>query len=169
MKKLTIISSSLNPKSMTFFGLKKVEEIAKEKWFDVSFLDLREQNIPFCDGRKWEEYNDHIHDIWEDLKKADYIVFGTPVYCYSLSGVLKNFIDIFSKSLEDKKFWVFEQAGTKLSYLAASDLQKIVWFECKSQPIFPVVLTDYGDYRDGELADTRSLEKIGDMLNNFKK
>jgi hypothetical protein len=31
MKKLTIISSSLNPKSMTFFGLKKVEEIAKEK------------------------------------------------------------------------------------------------------------------------------------------
>jgi FMN reductase/FAD reductase [NAD(P)H] len=169
MKKLIILSSSLNEWSMTFFGLKKVEELAKEKWFEVSFLDFRKLNLPFCDGRKWEEYDEHVHEIGKQLEQSDYLVFGTPVYCYSLSWVLKNFIDIFSGSMMDKKFWVFEQAGSKLSYLAAADLQKIVWFECKSQPIFPIVLTDYGDYRDGELTDTRSLEKIEDMLSNFEK
>ena len=169
MKNLIIISASLNKDSRTFIWLKKLEKIAIQKWFKTDFLDLRKYKMPFCDGRKIEKYGEQVQNIAKKLDKSNYIVFWTPVYCYSLSGVLKNFIDIFSKNLMDKKFWVFEQAWSKLSYLAGSDLQKIVWFECKSQPIFPVVLTDYSSYENWELTDHKAIEKIGEMLNNFLK
>ena len=169
MKKLIIISSSLNKDSMSFIWLQKVKEIAIEKWFDTDLIDLRKVNMPFCDSRKMEEYSEEIQQIAKKLDETDYIVFWTPVYCYSLSGVLKNFIDIFAKFMTWKKFWVFEQAWTKLSYLAVSDLQKIVWFECESQPIFPVILTDYSSYKNWSLTDIKSIEKIDDMLNNFLK
>lgn len=168
MKKITIISSSLNPSSMSYFGAKKIEEIAKNKSLEVQFIDLRDYDMPLCDARKFDQYPEKLQSIAPILQASDAIIFTMPVYCYSVSGPLKNFLDIFAKDyLYRKRFGILEQAGTKLSYLAAADLHKILAFESEAQPILPIVLTDYSSYADGELTDPRALEKIDILLDTI--
>jgi FMN reductase len=61
----------------------------------TELIDLREYEVEFCRGEPLTYYND---DTWKVVKKvldADFVVFGTPIYQASISGVLKNLLDFF--------------------------------------------------------------------------
>jgi FAD reductase [NAD(P)H] len=99
------ISGSLTPRSKT---LVVIEEVLKSlKLFDHSLqteiLDLREYNMQFCDGRKTLDYNEDTQKVIHKVLEADCFVIGTPIYQGSLSGALKNFIDLLPPDAFRKK------------------------------------------------------------------
>ena len=108
--------------------------------------------------------------MYLQIEKADYIVFGFPVYCYSISGVLKNFIDLFSHAMTNKFFGVCAAAGSSRSYLAVADLHTILSFESKALGIQPSVVVDDSDFKDGVLNDNISvmISKMLDVLSSSK-
>ena len=63
---------------------------------DCQILDLRSFDMQFCDGRKLVDYNLDTQKVFQMINEADGFIIGMPVYCYSVSGPLKNFIDITS-------------------------------------------------------------------------
>ena len=159
MKKVVFISTSLSATSKSALLIHSAAEQLKT----AEVIDLRQLSIPFCDGRKIEDYSKEIQLLFKTIKEADSLVFGFPIYCYSISGVLKNFIDIFSHAMSGKRFGICAAAGSKLSYLAIADLHKIMQFQSNAIGVHPAVVADYTDFEN----DKPSLdiqERIQKML-----
>ena len=95
MGKIVLISSSLSKNSLSAKLIQFTANRLKELGNEIQIIDLREREIPFCDGRKLADYSTGIQDLYKDINSTDSIIFGFPIYCYSISGVLKNFL-IFS-------------------------------------------------------------------------
>ena len=91
MKKVVLISTSLSTTSKSAILIQSAAEQLKK----AEVIDLKQLSIPFCDGRRIEDYSKEIQLLFKKIEEADSLVFGFPIYCYSISGVLKNFIDIF--------------------------------------------------------------------------
>jgi NAD(P)H-dependent FMN reductase len=169
MKKIILIAGSLRENSLSFLLLQKANNILQKKGFTTEIVNLRNEDIPFCDGRSLEEYSKNIQDIYARIESSDYAIFGMPVYCYSISGPLKNFIDIFSHAFTGKCFGVCSAAGSKLSYLATADLMKIMSFESKSLGVQPTVMADFHDFENQEIKNPKIIEKIEEMINALLK
>lgn len=59
---------------------------------DYELIDLRELNILPYDYARTDE-DDDFRQVARKMADADIIVFATPVYWYSMSGLMKTFFD----------------------------------------------------------------------------
>ncbi len=63
---------------------------------------------PIEDKRHAEEgfsiVNDDHDVIIEAILESDVLIFSTPIYWYSTSGLMKNLIDRFSQAIRDQRF-----------------------------------------------------------------
>jgi FMN reductase len=59
---------------------------------ETELIDLGQFNLPFADGRK--SRSEETQRFCERLAKADAVIIGTPEYHGSVSGVLKNALDL---------------------------------------------------------------------------
>ena len=165
MRKVLIIQGSLNPKSKTAIVIREAEKILdSSNGIEFQTLDLRSFNMQFCDGRKLQEYNSDSQKAYDMVDKADGLIIGMPVYCYSVSGPLKNFIDITSSAMEGKAVGIICTTGSSMSYLASADLAKILAYESHVLSIHPVVCSSYVDFRNGRLVSQKGHEKLNNMI-----
>jgi multimeric flavodoxin WrbA len=92
---------------------------------DVEKIYLRDYNVqPIVDQRHaeegFQEINDDYNSIIERILKHDILIFATPIYWYSRSGTMKNFIDRWSQTLRDPKFPDFKtNMSSKQAYVIA--------------------------------------------------
>ena len=166
MRKILIIQGSLNPQSKTAIVTGEAEKILDGlDGIEFQTLDLRSFNMQFCDGRKLQEYNSDTQKAYEMVDKADGLIIGMPVYCFSVSGPLKNFIDITSSAMEGKAVGIICTTGSSMSYLASADLAKILAYESHVLSIQPVVCSSYQDFNDSRLESQKVREKLNKMIN----
>ena len=112
-----IISASLNPKSKS----RKLAHFAKDafngKNKNVDFLDLRDIDLPFCDGTDcYNHKNSKI--VNEKIKAADFILICSPIYNYDLNAAIKNVLELSCSSWENKKVGFICAAGGYSSYMS---------------------------------------------------
>ncbi|MTH53734.1 flavodoxin family protein [Bacillus mangrovi] len=94
--------------------------------------DLNVENIYLKDARikpiedmrhapeGFQDAGDDYHAIISKVLQHDVLVFSTPIYWYSMSGTMKNFIDRWSQSMRDPKIGNFkEQMSRKKAYVIA--------------------------------------------------
>ncbi|NJL97328.1 MAG: NAD(P)H-dependent oxidoreductase [Synechococcaceae cyanobacterium SM2_3_2] len=101
--KLVAIGGSLRPESHTYQALQSLAQRIRARGVELEILDLRQMTLPFCDGSG--DYNDFpdVARLQEAVKQADGVILATPEYHGSLSGVLKNALDLLSfEQLEGK-------------------------------------------------------------------
>ncbi len=165
LPKVLIIQASLNPQSKTATVVGEAEKILNSlDEVDCKILDLRYFDMQFCDGRKLTDYNSDTQKAFEMINDADGFIIGMPVYCYSVSGPLKNLIDITSSTMEKKAAGILCTTGSPMSFLASSDLAKILAYESNVLSVQPVVCTSYEDFKDGKLKSRKVKEKIKNMI-----
>ncbi|MEH7108367.1 flavodoxin family protein [Bacillus sp. JJ1764] len=86
---------------------------------------LHEQTIqPIIDKRHspegFEDRNDDYNSIIDRILPHDILLFATPVYWYTMSGSMKNFIDRWSQTLRDSNYPDFKNImATKKAYVIA--------------------------------------------------
>lgn len=96
-----------------------IQEIATEKIY------LRDYHIqPIIDMRHaeegFQERNDDYNSIIDRILPHDILIFSTPIYWYSMSGTMKNFIDRWSQTLRDPKYPDFKsKMASKKAYVIA--------------------------------------------------
>jgi len=105
MKILEVIGSPKN-NGNTYKTVKMVENRIKELDSDMEFetIQLATSNLKTCNGcyvclSRGENYcplKDDRELLESKLKSADAIIFGTPVYTYNVSWIMKNFLDRFA-------------------------------------------------------------------------
>jgi multimeric flavodoxin WrbA len=97
--KIIGISSSPVKGGNTETALKAVLEKARERGAQVELVRLYELDVAPCDGCDacvsggGCVIDDEGKALMERAEAAQAIVFGTPIYWYTVSGVLKNLID----------------------------------------------------------------------------
>lgn len=98
-KKVLIISTSLRGGSNSEILAKECEKGAKAAGHDVQFLSLKEKEIKYCIGCLSCQRSgscvikDDVADVLEIVRKAEVIVFATPIYYYEMSGQMKTLLD----------------------------------------------------------------------------
>ena len=91
-------------------------------------------------------------------------IIGMPVYCYSVSGVLKNFLDITCGAMENKVCGIVCNAGGVMSYLASAELMKILSYEVQCLSVQPTVYGWGKDFQDGKIVNEKILAKANEMV-----
>lgn len=127
MVKIVGIVGSLRPDSYSALALKQAVERVEKLGAAVEILDLREMNLPFCDGgNEYPEYPD-VEILRAKVKTANGLILATPEYHGSLSGVLKNALDLMSfEHLSDKVTGLISVLGGQSNSNALNDLRLIL-------------------------------------------
>jgi len=102
-KKVIIVGSSRSNGNTS----KIVEGIAEQFNFDI--VNLGEHKISYYDYESKNRGDDFIPLIKSIIEKYDTLIFATPVYWYSMSGIMKVFFDRFSDLIRIEK-----ETGRKL-------------------------------------------------------
>jgi len=85
----------------THILVSRILEGAKEEGAEVEMLLLADLTIAECDGCHvcWEgkgcSKKDDMNDVYQKIIESDVVVFGTPVYWYGPTALMKGFIDRF--------------------------------------------------------------------------
>ncbi|HJA72842.1 MAG TPA: NAD(P)H-dependent oxidoreductase [Candidatus Limosilactobacillus faecipullorum] len=90
------LSCRCNTGSNTITVLETLQKELSQQASDaeITLLDLRKLNLVFSDGRDFREYNGDTRLVADTIMNADALIFGTPVYQASISGALKNVLDL---------------------------------------------------------------------------
>lgn len=94
--KVLAICGSMRESSSTARAMKTILEAAAEAGADeIEVLTVRELDLPFCDGRGDDKpYGEAVQQYRARVVAADAILVGSPEYHGSLTGSLKNALDL---------------------------------------------------------------------------
>ncbi len=101
MKILALNGSPRMKASSTYHMLKPLIEGMEAAGADVDLLHIRRLDLKECNGcyTCWIRtpgvciYKDSMTEALKLYNEADMVIFGTPLYHYSMSGIMKTFID----------------------------------------------------------------------------
>ncbi len=166
--KVVCIGGSLREDSysMQALGLaaKRLEALGAE----VKVLDLKEMNLPFCDGGSdYPDYPD-VEVMRSHVTESSALVIATPEYHGSVSGVIKNALDLMSfDHLENKVTGMISVLGGQSNSNALNDLRVIMrWVHAWVIPEQIAIGQAWNAFAaDGNLKD----EKLSQRLDAFVK
>lgn len=104
MRILALNGSHRGEAGCTQWLLDKLAEGATEAGAEFETVTLAKQKIMPCDGCETchtpqhylhciHEKEDDVKAIFEKMKAADILIFATPVYIFSMSGLMKTFLE----------------------------------------------------------------------------
>lgn len=163
MVKIVGISGSLRPGSHSQQALQLVASRLEALGASVEILDLRTLNLPFCDGSP--DYPD-VERLRNAVKQANGLVLATPEYHGSLSGVLKNVLDLMSfDQLSDKVAGLISVLGGQSNSNSLNDLRVILrWVHAWVIPEQVAIGQAWQAFgKDGKLLD----EKLSQRFDQF--
>ena len=89
------ISGSLRSPSATMTAVQIALAGAKDAGAETVFVDLAELGLPFCDGRDDSDtYPEVVQTFRKLVRDSAGVIIGTPEYHNSMTGALKNAIDL---------------------------------------------------------------------------
>lgn len=96
------------------------EALQRATGADVTLIDLADRHLPFADGRPLEQLGADAPATVEAIATADAVVLATPVYRGSLTGALKNLLDLLPvAALTSKPVALVSMGGSDHHFLGA--------------------------------------------------
>ena len=147
--KIKIISCSLHPQSRSFVLAKATAQALAKQNVDASIIDLREINLPFCDGS--DAYDDPAAmEIKAVIEEADAVLLAVPIYNYDINAAAKNLLELGLKAWNNKIVGFLCAAGGRSSYMSVMNVANnlMLDFRCVIVPRFVYATGDnFGDDR----------------------
>ncbi|MFN7566008.1 MAG: NADPH-dependent FMN reductase, partial [Microcystis sp.] len=96
MIKIVGINGSLRPGSYSAMALEVAISRVGALGIETEIIDLRKLSLPFCNGG--DDYSDYpdVAKMQQTVKSAAGLILATPEYHGSVSGVMKNALDLMS-------------------------------------------------------------------------
>ena len=127
MVKIVAINGSLRPQSHSYQALEQAAQRVRALGAEVEILDLRTMELPFCNGG--DDYADFpdVEKLRSTVRQADGLILSTPEYHGSISGVMKNALDLMSfDHLAGKVTGTISVLGGQSNSNALNDLRVIM-------------------------------------------
>lgn len=114
MKKVIIVGSSRNDGDTEILVNSLIE---KTKW---DLINLNHYNFSYYDYQHKNSDDDYLPLMKEILDKYDIMIFATPVYWYSMSGIMKVFFDRMTDLLTIEKELGRKLRNKKMAVISCS-------------------------------------------------
>jgi FMN reductase len=117
---------------------------------DTQLIDLAEVTVANADGRPADQLGDDTADVLAAIAGADAVVFATPVYRGSMTGVLKNLLDhVPIDALVGKPVGIVAMGASDHHYLGAErHLRDVLsFFGALTAPV--AIYLNADDFADG--------------------
>jgi FMN reductase len=145
MAEFLIISCSLNPDSNSRALCKEAFEHIK-KTHDAEFIDLRDLNLPMCDGGAAYAHP-AVGPIGEKIRNAKCVLLGIPVYNYAANAAAKNLVELTGRAWSDTVVGFLCAAGGRMSYMSVMSLANSLMLDFRCL-IIPRFVYAHGDSFD---------------------
>jgi NAD(P)H-dependent FMN reductase len=151
-------------------------QAAAESGAETHLIDLNDYNLVFRAGKDETGFPADVSRLREEVKRADGIILGTPEYHGSLSGVLKNALDLMGfDEFEGKMIGLVGVSGGQMgAFDALNTLRNIgralhAWVipEQASVPEAWKVFTEDGKIADPQLE--KRLKEVGRQVARFAR
>jgi len=156
MVKIVGIAGSLRAGSYSQQALKIAVQKVADLGAEVEIVDLRSLHLPFCDGGDdYSAYPD-VAKLCQTVRAADGLILATPEYHGSISGVLKNALDLMGfDELSGKVTGLISVLGGQPNSNALNDLRLIArWVHAWTIPEQVAIGQAWKAFgKDGELLD----------------
>lgn len=136
---------------------------------EVEYLDLKNVELQFCDGRDPNTYTGDTKNVIDQLASGDVFLIGTPIFRASMTGALKNLFDLVPDSVFRNKVMGFvANGGTYQHYLVIENQVKPVagYFRSFVTPSYVYVQNEHFN-RENQIIDMgviKRLENLADEL-----
>jgi FMN reductase len=163
------ICGSLRPNGWTLAALKIALAGAEEKGATTELLDLRDYGLPFCTGGGVDaiEGKASVQRLRKKILEASGIILATPNYHGSLSGVLKNALDLMSmREFEGKVVGLIGVSGGRMGGTATLNALRAIgrtlhaWVIPSEAWIYDA---DSSFTEDGRIKDLGSEQRVRDV------
>jgi NAD(P)H-dependent FMN reductase len=127
MVKIVGINGSLRPGSYSARALEVAMSRVQALGVETEIIDLRKLSLPFCNGG--DDYSDYpdVAKMQQTVKSAQGLILATPEYHGSVSGVMKNALDLMSfEELSGKVAGLISVLGGQSNSNALNDLRIIL-------------------------------------------
>ena len=151
-----ILSSSLSVNSRSYLLCKAVEEELISKGNNITFVDAKE--IPMQPFHR--ETSEQMKALSEQVGKADNIIIGMGVHCYSINDSLKVLLEGCFGKATGKFFGILCAAGGERSYLVTQHLTQICMNESRMMQLPRVVYATGNDFTENRIISKELSERI---------
>ncbi len=114
MKKVVLVGSSRNDGDTANLTKQLIE---KSKW---DLVNLNDYEFCYFDYKHENRNDDYLNLMKEILEKYETLIFVTPIYWYSMSGIMKVFFDRFTDLLTIEKELGRKLRGKKMAVISCS-------------------------------------------------
>jgi FMN reductase len=126
------------------------EALTRVAGADTQLIDLADRRIAFADGRRPEELGDDSAGVIEAIASADAVLLATPIYRGSLTGALKNLLDLVPiPALQGTPVALVSMGGSHHHYLGAERHLRDVLAFFGALPLPTPVYLSGRDFTDG--------------------
>jgi FMN reductase len=152
-RKVLIVSCSLNAGSRSHLLAVAAEAMLKSGDCLTTFVDLREYDLPMCDGETTYDVP-AAKELAKLIGESDVVLLAAPIYNYDLNAAAKNLVELTGSAWKDKVVGFLCAAGGRGSYMSPMGMANSLMFDfrCVIVPRFVYAIGE--DFRDaGELSD----------------
>jgi len=131
-------------------------------------IDLRKYNISYYDYQHHNKTDDFIPLMRRVIQQYDTIIFATPVYWYTMSGILKVFFDRISDLLTIEKDVGRKLRGKGFAILSCSlnsSVSEEFWHPFKSTAEY-LGMNYMAQVHINSLDDTASIKRLVSVINS---
>lgn len=162
MQKTIILQGSARSKGNTH----KIIQSLQQK-ISSDFIDLNTLNFSYYDYDHHNQ-NDDFLPLCEKLLQYDHLILATPVYWYSMSAIMKNFLDRLSDLLTIRKDMGRALKGKKLSLIiCSSDVTEMEWFHKPFEETAKYLEMKYGGHLFTWVEDKQDIsEEVRSRIEN---
>lgn len=165
--RVTAVCSSLSAESVTKMALSIALKGASEYDVNTSLIELREYEMVFCGAVGEEDYPPDVLRLRKELKESQGIILGTPEYHGSMSGSLKNMLDLMSpEEFEGKIVGLVGVAGGHIGAINSLNTMRTVgrYLHCWVLPQDVSIANSSKTFnRDGTVNDPAIEERLLNM------
>jgi FAD reductase [NAD(P)H] len=162
MKILGISGTLIGKKTTSLVNTILNEIQASNHSVETELLDLSEYKVEFCDGRPITSYNQDTQMAMEKINTADCFIIGTPIFQASLTGALKNLLDLIPPdALRGKVIGFVATGGTYQHFLVIENQLKPIAGYFKAY-VAPDIIYAHRDHfnENNEIVDIDILERV---------
>lgn len=161
--KLLGISGTITGSKTRVLVQQVLEEIKRNHpGVEVEFLDMKDYDVQFCDGRDPAAYTGDTKKVIDMVSSSDFYIMGTPIFQGSITGVLKNLFDLIPPQVFRNKVMGFvATGGTYQHYLVIENQLKPIagYFRAFVTPGYVYAHNDHFN-KQNELADPEVVERV---------
>lgn len=165
---LLVVSSSFHPDSRSRILAQAACEHLKKSGYEFDFVDLKEVELPVCDGDAC--YSDpEVIRVASMIKNADGIIVASPIYNYDVNSVIKNLVELTGQAWADKVVGFMCAAGGQGSYMSIMGLANSLMLDFRAVIIPRFVYTTGDTFQGEQVADPDLQERIEQLVEKVVK